>query len=68
LGFNISNIFVHYFTDSLKKLGIKNPQILIEPQEVLLIGILVIALFVLSAIIPSRRAIKLDVVKGLQEQ
>jgi lipoprotein-releasing system permease protein len=68
LGYLSSHCFVRYFGESLKKLGIKNPQILITPQEVLAIGFIVIVLFVLTAIIPSRRAISTDVVNGLQEQ
>lgn len=68
LGLMTSQLFIRYFGDSLKKLGIKDPQILIQPQEILTIGFLIIALFVLTAIIPSRRAISAEVVEGLQEQ
>jgi ABC-type lipoprotein release transport system permease subunit len=68
LGLMASHFFIRYFGDSLKKLGIKDPQILIQPQEVLIIGSIIIALFVLTAIIPSRRAISAEVVEGLQEQ
>ncbi|MCI0471124.1 MAG: FtsX-like permease family protein [Candidatus Aminicenantes bacterium] len=68
LGWGASHFFIQHFGDSLKKLGIKNPQILLEPGEVILIGALVIVLFILTAIIPSRRAIAADVVDGLQEQ
>ena len=68
LGYLASHWFTSYFKDSLSKLGIKDPRILLQPQEVLVIGGLVIALFVLTAIIPSRRAIATDVVNGLQEQ
>jgi ABC-type lipoprotein release transport system permease subunit len=68
LGLIASQLFIRYLGDSLKKLGIKDPQILITPQEVLIIGLLVIGLFVLTAIIPSRNAIASEVVEALQEQ
>ena len=68
LGYAASFYFIHHFGESLKKLGIKNPQILITPDEILLLGLAVIVLFVLTAIIPSKRAITIDVVRGLQEQ
>jgi ABC-type lipoprotein release transport system permease subunit len=68
LGLMASQLFIRYLGDSLKKLGIKDPQILITPQEILLIGFLVIGLFVLTAIIPSRNAIASEVVEALQEQ
>ena len=68
MGLTASHYLVRYFGDSLKKLGIKNPQILIEPQEILTIALMIITLFLLTAIIPSRRAIDTDIAKGLQEQ
>jgi ABC-type lipoprotein release transport system permease subunit len=67
LGLVTSRFLIHHFGDSLKKLGIKHPQISIEPQEILVIALMVIILFLLTAIIPSRRAINTDIVKGLQE-
>ena len=68
LGYLGSHLFIRYLGESLGKLGIKDPRILLEPQEVLVIGSLVIVLFILTAIIPSKRAIATDVVDGLQEQ
>ena len=68
LGYLCSHLSIRYFAESLRKLGIANPQILLEPGEVFIIGFLVMALFVLTAIIPSRRAIAADIVEGLQEQ
>ena len=68
LGYASSHLFVRYFGESLKKLGIKDPRILLETQEVLIIGLVVVVLFLLTAIIPSRHAIAADVVDGLQEQ
>ena len=68
IGYASSYALIRFFGENLKKLGIKNPQILIEPREILTIALIVIALFILTAIIPSRRAIATDVVDGLQEQ
>lgn len=68
LGIASSHFLIGYLGDTLKKLGIKNPQILIEPREIVIIALMVITLFLLTAIIPSRRAIATDVVQGLQEQ
>ena len=68
LGFLTSHYLITGFAENLEKLGIKDPKILIEPGEFLLIGFLVVALFVLTAIVPSKRAVTADVVEGLQEQ
>jgi len=68
LGYLGSHLSIRYFSESLRKLGITDPRILLEPKEVLIIGSLVMVLFVLTAIIPSRRAIATDIVEGLQEQ
>jgi len=68
LGYLGSHLAIRYFGENLRKLGITDPRILLEPREVLIIGALVMALFVLTAIIPSRRAIAADIVEGLQEQ
>ncbi len=68
LGYGISFLLIHQFSPSLKKLGIKDPQILISTSEILIIGIAVITLFLLTAIVPSRHAIHTDIVDGLQEQ
>lgn len=68
LGYAASHGMIKFFGENLKKLGIKDPQILIQNQEILIIALLVIALFILTAIIPSKRAIATDVVDGLQEQ
>lgn len=68
LGIMTSHLFIRYLGESLRKLGIKDPHILLSTPEVLTIGLLVIILFVLTAVIPSRRAIATDVVEGLQEQ
>lgn len=68
LGYLLSHLMTGYFSESLRKLGIKNPQTLLETGEVITIGILVMLLFLLTAVIPSRRAVSEDVVQGLQEQ
>lgn len=66
LGFAGSYYLTRFFGENLEKLGIKNPQVLISTGEVLVIGILVIALFILTAVVPSKRAMANDVVEGLQ--
>lgn len=68
LGYLGSYLSIRYFGENLRKLGITDPRILLKPREVIIIGVLVMTLFVLTAIIPSRRAIAADIVEGLQEQ
>lgn len=68
LGYGASNLLIRFFRDNLKKLGIVNPAIQITANDLLMITVFVLALFVVTAIIPSRRAIEIDVVDGLQNQ
>lgn len=68
LGFTGSYYLTKFFGENLKSLGIKDPQVLVSSGEIFIISALVIALFVLTAVIPSKRAISTDIVEGLQVQ
>lgn len=68
LGFGASSLLVRGFRENLKKLGITNPGIQVTLQDFVVISVCVLLLFVVTAIIPSRRAIEIDVVEGLMDQ
>jgi ABC-type lipoprotein release transport system permease subunit len=67
-GLAVSHLLIRYLGDTLEKLGIKDPHILMSPGDLSVIAVSIIGLFLLTAIIPSRHAIKTDVVQGLQVQ
>jgi ABC-type lipoprotein release transport system permease subunit len=54
------------FRQGLAKMGIQDPQVLLEPGGVLLLALSTLALFFVVAMIPAREACRIDPVEGLQ--
>ncbi|KPA13615.1 membrane protein containing DUF214, permase predicted [Candidatus Magnetomorum sp. HK-1] len=67
LGYCGSHGFIYLFKESLEKLGLENPQPHLSSYDILLIAAFTIILFLLTAIIPARNAVKIDPIEGLNQ-
>jgi len=67
LGYAGSYSLIHLFRDSLEKLGLEDPQPLITASDISVVAICTIFLFLLTAIVPARNAVKIDPIQGLNQ-
>ena len=66
-GYICSHYFILFFKESLEKLGLENPQNQITFNDISIIWLSTIILFLLTAIIPARNAVKIDTIEGLNQ-
>jgi len=67
LGYSGSHGFIYLFKESLEKLGIENPQPHLSIEDICIVAALTIGLFLLTAIIPARNAVKIEPIEGLNQ-
>jgi len=67
LGYYGSYGFIYFFKESLEKLGLENPQPHISMNDISIVAVCTIGLFLLTAIIPARNAVKIDPIEGLNQ-
>jgi len=67
LGYFGSHGFIYLFKESLEKLGLENPQPHLSIYDISVIAALTIGLFLLTAVIPARNAVKIDPIEGLNQ-
>lgn len=67
LGYLSSHYFILYFGENLHALGIENPETLLTQGDLLLTAIATLLLFLITAIMPARNAIKMDAVDNLRQ-
>ena len=67
LGYFSSHYFIVYFGDNLRALGIDNPQTQLTQLDFLLTATATLLLFMMTAIMPARKAIKMDAVDNLRQ-
>jgi lipoprotein-releasing system permease protein len=65
-GYAGSELLMVHFTESLQNLGLNNPQTEISGSDLFLITIFTLILFMLTAIMPARKAVTVDPVDNLQ--
>jgi len=66
-GFAGSYGFIYLFKENLEKLGLENPQPHISLNDIGIVAGFTIALFLITAIIPARNAVKIDPIEGLNQ-
>jgi ABC-type lipoprotein release transport system permease subunit len=66
LGYLSSHYFIIYFGENLRALGIENPEIQLTQGDILLTASATLLLFLITAIVPARNAIKMDAVDNLR--
>ncbi len=54
------------FRQGLAKMGISEPQVLVEPRDAVLLAVATLLLYLIVAMIPARDACRIDAVEGLQ--
>jgi len=67
LGYLSSHYFILYFGENLRALGIENPETQLTQGDILLTATATLLLFLITAIMPARNAIKMDVVDNLRQ-
>jgi len=67
LGYLSSHYFIIYFGENLRALGIENPEIQLTQGDILLTASATLLLFLITAIVPARNAIKMDAVDNLRQ-
>ncbi|KHD07992.1 hypothetical protein PN36_08885 [Candidatus Thiomargarita nelsonii] len=65
LGYITSHYFIVYFGENLRALGIVNPEIQLTQADFLITATATLLLFLLTAIVPARNAIRMDAVDNL---
>lgn len=65
LGYISSHYFIVYFGENLRALGIVNPEIQLTQAYFLITATATLLLFLLTAIVPARNAIRMDAVDNL---
>ena len=66
-GYLGSHYFILYFGENLQALGIENPETLLTQGDFLITAIATLLLFLVTAIMPARKAIKMDAVDNLRQ-
>lgn len=66
-GYITSYYFVTGFSDTLQKLGIDTPEVMITAGDIAMISLFSLVLFLITAILPARNAVAIDPVDNLQD-
>lgn len=67
LGYISSHYFIIYFGENLRALGIENPATQLTQGDILITATATLLLFIITAIVPARNAIKIDTADNLRQ-